>query len=190
MMSLSPVFALRTPVTTRVGLALLGAASLALGAAACDSSTGGGAIEEMPEVSVSDCSGATVDLKAWAAQTQCAVISVGAGWCGACKKEVPQFNTLFVDGYAADEAAVTQLLVEDNAGGVTTDTLCADWTSDLGADFAILHDPDGAFVEAVMGGTVGSQLPLQLVVVDGEIVERSFTATPQDLKDLCDAYQP
>lgn len=91
------------------------------------------------------------------------VLDFWAGWCGECKRTVPQVRRL-ADAFAADGLVVVGVNAGERAADVAT------YARDLGIDYPIALDPDLELSDRLGAGT----LPALLVVDrDGTIVHRS-----------------
>lgn len=153
---------------------LVTSAALALTVACGDTTPNPSAASPMPEFLAYDCSGSPVDVKAWAAQFDVTFITWGAGWCQACAKEVPEINEHIFTHFEGQSVGVAQILVENGIEEKPPQALCEAWVTDYEAEFPVLVDLDWDAVDAVFGGSVGGQLPLQTIIVDDEIVVRSY----------------
>lgn len=168
--------------------------------AACDSGTddgpdGDGLVGEgdpYPAVSVQDCAGNEVDLRAWLGQHDASYVTFGAQWCVACQEEAPIINRELVDGLASRGAAVgvLQILVENQPDEAPPQSLCAAWRDDLQARFVVMVDTRQEHLAPLFGTAVGT-LPLHLVVTrDGIVRYKKLGAIPTDVKAVVEGWLP
>ena len=163
---------------------------------ACDSSSGEGDPQTVgegdlyPALTVSDCDGNPVDLRAYLASKDASYITFGAQWCVACQEEAPIINSELVDGLAGRNVGVAQILIESNAGSPPGQGLCAAWKADLSARYDVFVDTAQVHLEPVFGGAIAT-LPLHLVVT-GDGVIRLFKpgAIPEDIKGVVSGWLP
>ena len=170
---------------------------VALVAAGCDSGNGDpgnttlGENDPYPALSVSDCDGKPVDLRASFAAHDVTYVTFGAQWCTACAEEAPFINRELVDGFAGpDNVARVQILVEAQPEEAPPQSLCAAWRDDLEARYTVLVDTRQAHLEPFFGGAVGT-LPLHLIVTkDGTIVMKKLGPIPEDIHAQVEGWLP
>jgi len=173
---------------------------MALGCAAllgaCDSNSGGdalvGAGDPYPDVTVRDCDGNEVGLRAWLAGHDASYVTFAAQWCVACQEEAPIINRELVDGLASrgDAVGVVQVLIENQPDEAPPQSLCAAWRDDLDARFAVLVDTRQEHLAPLFGTAVGT-LPLHLVVTgDGVVRYKKLGAIPTDIKAVVEGWLP
>lgn len=173
-------------------LSFLGVSALALG---CDSGgedepTTVGEGDAYPALTVKDCDGNPVDVRAWLADHDASYVTFGAQWCTACQEEAPVINRELVDGLAAEDVGVVQILVENQPDQAPPQALCAAWRDDLSARFAVWVDVEQVHLEPFFGGAIAT-LPLHLVVTgDGTIRMKKLGAIPTDIKAVVEAWLP
>jgi len=170
---------------TRALPSLLIAATLLL-LPACDGSsttTGDDAQVLLEDAQLYACDGSTVSLLDWVKAHEVSYIGFAAGWCGACKEEVPRLNDELV-APNGDEVGVSQIIMEDVDANTPTEALCTGWKEDLDADYDILIDKDGALLEPFFGGGPISQLPVHLIVTGDGVIRYQLAADlPTDIAD-------
>lgn len=163
----------------------------------CDSGDGDedttiGEGDLFPAVSVQDCEGQEVDMRAWLARHDASFVTFGALWCEPCKEEAPVINRELVDGLAArgDTLGIAQILIEGQPDTAPAGSLCADWRDTLGARFMVLVDTRQENLAPFFGGGINT-LPLQLVVTkDGLIRYHKLGALPTDIKAIVEGWLP
>jgi hypothetical protein len=163
---------------------------------ACDSNGGDGEPTTVgegdlyPALTVSDCDGNPVDLRAYLASKDASYLTFGAKWCVACQEEAPIINSELVDGLAGQNVGVAQILIEGDAGSPPTQAFCAAWKSDLSARYDVFVDTAQAHLEPVFGGAIAT-LPLHLIVTKDGII-RLFKpgAIPEDIKGVVSGWLP
>ena len=162
------------------------AAGLLFTVGACDgssSTTDGDAPILLEDAQLYACDGSTVSLLDWVKAHEVSYIGFAAGWCGACKEEVPRLNDELV-APNGDEVGVSQIIMEDVNADAPTEALCAGWKEDLEADYDILIDKDGALLEPFFGGGPISQLPVHLIVTGDGVIRYQLAADlPTDIAD-------
>lgn len=163
---------------------------------ACDSNSGEGESTTVgegdlyPALTVSDCDGNPVDLRAYLASKDASYITFGAQWCVACQEEAPIINSELVDGLAGENVGVAQILIESNAGSPPSQGLCAAWRDDLSARYDVFVDTTQGHLEPVFGGAIAT-LPLHLIVTrDGVIRLFKPGAIPEDIKGVVSGWLP
>lgn len=162
--------------------------------AGCDSDTKGSTTlaegDLYPALTVSDCDGNPVDLRAWLAQHDANYVTFGAQWCVACQEEAPIIHRELVDGLAGRNVGVAQILVESNAGSPPGQGLCAAWKRDLSARYDVFVDTRQEHLQPVFGGAIAT-LPLHVVVTSDAVV-RLFKpgAIPSDIKSIVEGWLP
>lgn len=163
---------------------------------ACDSNSGEGEPTTVgegdlyPALTVSDCDGNPVDLRAYLASKDASYITFGAQWCVACQEEAPIINSELVDGLAGENVGVAQILIESNAGSPPSQGLCAAWRDDLSARYDVFVDTTQGHLEPVFGGAIAT-LPLHLIVTrDGVIRLFKPGAIPEDIKGVVSGWLP
>jgi|GEM_PF-1245112 len=188
-------------MTVRSILCALAVASSGLGAwPACDSGNGEEPVgdglvaagDPYPDVTVQDCAGNEVNLRAWLGQHDASFVTFGAQWCVACQEEAPVINRELVDGLASrgDAVGVLQLLVENQPDEPPPQSLCAAWRDDLQARYVVMVDTRQEHLAPLFGSAVGT-LPLHLVVTrDGVVRYKKLGALPTDVKALVEGWLP
>jgi len=163
-------------------------------AIACDSEPttrdGIGEGDLYPALTVSDCDGNPVDLRAYLANKSVSYVTFGAQWCVACQEEAPIINRELVDGLAGRNVGTLQILIESNAGSPPGQGLCAAWKSDLSARYDVFVDTRQEHLEPLFGGAIAT-LPLHLIVTpDGVIRLYKPGAIPNDIKGVVEGWIP
>lgn len=167
-------------------------AALALG---CDSGgddgeTTVGEGDVYPALTVKDCDGNPVDVRAWLADHDASYVTFGAQWCTACQEEAPVINRELVDGLADRNIGVVQILVENQPDQPPPQSLCAAWRDDLSARYTVWVDTEQVHLEPFFGGAIGT-LPLHLVVTgNGVIRMKKLGAIPTDIRAIVEGWLP
>jgi len=173
-------------------LSMLAIAALALG---CDSGGDDGAEtvgegDPYPALTVKDCDGNAVDVRAWLADFDASYVTFGAQWCTACQEEAPLINRELVDGLAGQSVGVVQILVENQPDQPPPQALCAAWRDDLSARYTVWVDTEQVHLEPFFAGAIGT-LPLHLVVTrDGTVRMKKLGAVPSDIKAIVLGWLP
>jgi len=141
-------------------------------------------------LTVEDCDGNPVDVRAWLADHEASYMSFGAQWCQACQEEAPIINRELVDGTAGRNVGIVQILIERQPGEPPPSSLCAAWRDQLQARYEIWVDPRQVHLAPVFGGAVGT-LPLHMVVTpDGIVRFWKLGALPVDIRALVEGWLP
>ena len=137
-----------------------------------------------------DCDGQPINLLDWAQEHDVSYVGFAAGWCIACKEEVPRLNDELVTPNG-DEVGVSQILMENDPGVAPTEGLCAGWREDLDADYDIFIDKDGVLLDAFFAGGPIKQLPVHLIVDGYGGIRWEFGGNlPTDIADRVTLWLP
>jgi len=143
-----------------------------------------------PALTVSDCDGNPVDLRAYLASKDASYVTFGAQWCKACQEEAPIINSELVDGLAGRNVGIAQILIEAGPGSPPPQTLCAAWKTDLSARYDVFVDTRQEHLDPLFGGAVAT-LPLHLIVTqDARIRLYKPGAIPEDIKGAVSGWLP
>jgi len=174
---------------------LLGALMVAGALMGCDpvDSTDPDALDfvELDDATLYDCDGNGVSFLDWVKSHEVSYIGFAAGWCGACKEEVPVLNEELVAPNDPQKVGVAQILLEDENGGTATAELCAGWRDGFGANYTILSDTDKALLEPFFGGGPIEQLPVHLIVTGDGLIRYQLAANlPTDIAQRVTSWLP
>lgn len=100
------------------------------------------------------------------------LVSFGAGWCLACREEMPEFVRW--QEAAADDLHLHYVLWQDDANNPASSTFAAEWVAEYAANFPIVTDPVGAVREAYAPNL---ELPIT-VLADRRMVIRAVDHYP------------
>lgn len=143
-----------------------------------------------PALTVSDCDGNPVDLRAYLASKDASYVTFGAQWCVACQEEAPIIHRELVDGLAGRNVGVAQILMESNAGTPPSQGLCAAWKTDLSARYDVFVDTRQEHLGPLFGGAIAT-LPLHLVVTKDAVIRLYKPgAIPADIKSVVSGWLP
>lgn len=167
-----------------------------MAAAACDNGDKGtgdqtvGEGDPYPALTISDCAGAPVDMRAWIGTHDAVYVSFAAGWCQSCQEEAPRLESELVAGLAGKNVGVAQILVEADAGTPPTGALCTAWKNELHVSYDVFSDLTQAHLAPVFGGAIGT-LPVHLVVTrDGVVRYKKIGALPDDIQQIVKDWLP
>ena len=103
--------------------------------------------------------------------TSFTVISIGAGWCGPCRREAALMQEFLVDRYAEHNVRVIVALIQDDDYMAPTHGFCEGWQTQYGLTNPILIDPTQLTQVYFPAGA----LPATLIVDSrGVIVHREY----------------
>lgn len=146
--------------------------------------------EAWPALTIRDCDGEPVDMRAFFAAYDATYVTFGAQWCSACQEEAPIINRELVDGLANRRVGIAQILIEGQPGQQPPQSLCSAWANDLAARFPVLVDVDQLHLPDFFGGAIAT-LPLHYIVTgDGVVRFRKLGALPTDIKALVEGWLP
>jgi hypothetical protein len=112
--------------------------------------------DQLPDIVVKDCDGNDVSLGAFCGASAFWIFAAH-GWCPLCQSVSGQQEAL-VDGYAGQNVAAVNIVVEDGVSQPPTANYCKVWRDNWGLEDAVpLYDPTGA-VLAIWGGPGSSSL--------------------------------
>ena len=162
---------------------------------ACDpvETDDGDALEfvELGDAILYDCDGVEVSLLDWVKAHDVSYIGFAAGWCTACKEEVPVLNAELVEPNDPQAVGVAQILLEDENGGPATTALCEGWRDGFGANYDILVDLDHTMLEPFFGGGPIEQLPVHLIVTGDGLIRYQLAANlPSDIAQRVTSWLP
>lgn len=170
-------------------------AALLAGMAGCDSSSEPSTeltddAQLIADVSVQDCAGNEIALRAEVAAFEVTYLTFAAQWCTACKEEVPIIKRELVDHFDPARVRVIQLLVEQQPSEPPTLKLCEEWRDQLAAPFPIYVDLQQGTVPVYFGEKV-PQLPFHMIVTsDGVIRFQLLGAIPTNIRELVGNWLP
>jgi hypothetical protein len=143
-----------------------------------------------PALTVTDCDGQPVDMRAFFGDYDATYVTFGAQWCSACQEEAPIINRELVDGLAGRSVGIAQVLIEGQPGQPPPQSLCSAWATDLAARFPVLVDVQQLHLPDFFGGAIAT-LPLHYIVTrDGVVRFRKLGALPTDIKALVEGWLP
>jgi hypothetical protein len=131
------------------------------------------------------CDGSRLDLYgAELCQYRLTVVTIAAGWCGACITQSAQLTREIAEPYRARGVRVVEVIYEDAESGPPDAAFCDEWTAMGGVEgVEVVYNPSG-IVPPFGIGADASSLPITVIADDHGVIRAIVSGTSDGLGEL------
>ena len=131
------------------------------------------------------CDGTRLDLYgAELCEYRLTVVTIAAGWCGACVAQSAQLTREIADPYRSRGVRVVEVIYEDAESGPPDAAFCNEWTSMGGVEgVEVVYNPSG-IVPPFGIGADASSLPITVIADDRGVIRAILSGTSDGLGEL------